>query len=102
GAHGGRVSRPLSRSHPAQQDGTRGRGSDAVTDVLDITDVHDGGTLSQLAPEWWELWRRAPTATPFQSPAWLLAWWQAFAPGQLFTIAVRNSRGLAALAPFYL
>lgn len=73
-----------------------------MTDVLDIVDIRDGGRLSQLAPEWWELWRRAPTATPFQSPAWLLAWWEAFAPGQLLTIAVRDSRGLAALAPLYL
>jgi len=25
--------------------------------------------------EWWDLWRRDPRATPFQSPAWVEAWW---------------------------
>src|SRR5690606_40172451 len=67
GAHGGRVSRPLSRGHPAQQDGARGRGAGAVTDVLDIIDIHDGGRLSQLAPEWWELWRSEEHTSELQS-----------------------------------
>ena len=37
--------------------------------------VEDEAGLEALAPEWWELWRRCPAATPFQSRAWLLPWW---------------------------
>ena len=28
--------------------------------------------LVRLLPQWWALWDRCPSATPFQSPAWLL------------------------------
>ena len=31
--------------------------------------------------------RRSPTATPFQTPAWLVSWWRAFAPGRLHAVA---------------
>src|SRR5215208_3729319 len=58
--------------------------------------------LAALEGEWWKLWRRAPTATPFQSPAWLLPWWRHFHPGVLLTITVRSSGRLVALAPFYI
>ena len=34
--------------------------------------------LERLREEWLALWRRSPTATPFQSPMWLLPWWRAF------------------------
>jgi CelD/BcsL family acetyltransferase involved in cellulose biosynthesis len=57
--------------------------------------------LAALAPEWWELWRKSPTATPFQSPAWLLPWWKNFAPGDACVLAVRFDRRLVGLAPFY-
>ena len=30
-----------------------------------------------------ELWRRAPAATPFQAPAWLIPWWRHFGNGEL-------------------
>src|SRR3954467_7238622 len=39
--------------------------------------------LTRLLPQWWALWDRCPSATPFQSPAWLLPWWRAFQPGGL-------------------
>jgi CelD/BcsL family acetyltransferase involved in cellulose biosynthesis len=57
--------------------------------------------LQAITPAWWDLFRRAPAATPFQSPAWLVPWWQAFAPGELFTIAVECGTALVGLAPFY-
>ena len=34
--------------------------------------------LERLREEWLALWRRSPSATPFQSPMWLLPWWRAF------------------------
>jgi CelD/BcsL family acetyltransferase involved in cellulose biosynthesis len=64
--------------------------------------IRDVAALEQLAPEWWALWRRIPSATPFQSPAWLIPWWHAFAPGDLFAITAREAGRLAALFPFYI
>lgn len=58
--------------------------------------------FARLGPEWWDLWRRAPAATPFQCPAWLLNWWRAFAPGKLMVFAARRNGRLVGLAPFYL
>ncbi|HVT56457.1 MAG TPA: GNAT family N-acetyltransferase [Xanthobacteraceae bacterium] len=63
--------------------------------------IRDFETLEACEYEWWELWRRSPAATPFQSPAWLLPWWQAFSPGTLNVIAIRDRSRLVALAPFY-
>ena len=57
--------------------------------------------LEALVPEWLALWERTD-ATPFQSPAWLLPWWQTFRPGELFTVVVRREGLLVGLAPFYI
>ncbi|HJW95848.1 MAG TPA: GNAT family N-acetyltransferase [Thermoanaerobaculia bacterium] len=38
-------------------------------------------SLESISSEWEALWRRAPGATPFQSPHWLLPWWSHFANG---------------------
>lgn len=64
--------------------------------------ITEGGAFKALAPQWWELWRRCPSATPFQTPAWLLPWWRHFAPGKLAAIAVWREAHLVGLAPFYL
>lgn len=48
------------------------------------------------------MWRRCGRATPFQSPAWLLSWWRAFAPGDVFTLAAWDNGILVGLAPLYL
>ena len=64
--------------------------------------LDDEATLGALEPDWWELWRACPAATPFASPAWLLPWWSAFRPGRLATIAVRQDRRLVGLAPIWL
>ena len=64
--------------------------------------VVDWPALAALAPQWWELWRRCPSATPFQSPAWLLSWWEAFAPGQLLCGVAYAGGKMKALFPFYL
>jgi len=59
--------------------------------------------LVALAPEWMALWRRVPTATPFQTPAWLLAWWQHLGGGELAVIAARDDQGiLVGLAPLFI
>jgi CelD/BcsL family acetyltransferase involved in cellulose biosynthesis len=57
--------------------------------------------LRALEPEWWDLWGRASCATPFQSPAWAIPWWDAFAPGSLHVVTLRRRGELVGLAPFY-
>lgn len=64
--------------------------------------VADLDALEAVAPEWWDLWRRAPAASPFGSPGWLIPWWRHFHPGDLWTIAVRIEGVLVGLAPLYL
>jgi len=72
-----------------------------VTSLIAQT-IDEGAALAALVPEWWDLWHRAASATPFQSPAWLIAWWRHFHPGELFCVAVRDGRRLVALAPLYI
>jgi CelD/BcsL family acetyltransferase involved in cellulose biosynthesis len=57
--------------------------------------------LAALEPEWWELWRQVRSATPFQSPAWLIPWWRHFHPGELLVAIARMGERLLGLAPFY-
>ncbi|MER8424671.1 GNAT family N-acetyltransferase [Mesorhizobium sp. M1403] len=64
--------------------------------------IDDAAGLEALGPHWWELWSRSPSATPFQSPAWLVPWWRTFAPGELATVAVWSGDDLVGLAPLYL
>lgn len=63
--------------------------------------VGDDAALDALEPEWWDLWRRCPAATPFGSPAWAIPWWRAFRPGALAAVAVRAGGRLVALAPSF-
>lgn len=56
--------------------------------------------LEALAAEWDRLLERSPDANTFLSPAWLLSWWQAYAPdARLQSIAVRRADELVGLAP---
>jgi CelD/BcsL family acetyltransferase involved in cellulose biosynthesis len=57
--------------------------------------------FAALATGWWKLWRRVPNAGPFQSPPWLLAWWNTFKQGQLRCATAWQGRELVAIAPFY-
>jgi CelD/BcsL family acetyltransferase involved in cellulose biosynthesis len=64
--------------------------------------IADLPALAALVPEWLELWERAPDATPFQRPEWLLPWWRQFAGDALLVLALRRDGRLAALLPLYL
>ncbi len=57
--------------------------------------------LRGLTPEWRALWERCPRATPFQSPEWLVPWWDAFHPGRLKCLEHRHDGRLAGFAPLY-
>src|SRR6059058_1576573 len=54
-------------------------------------------SLESQAAEWDALWRRAPGATPFQSPHWLLPWWTHFSNGGELAVVMSAD----ALAPLY-
>jgi CelD/BcsL family acetyltransferase involved in cellulose biosynthesis len=63
--------------------------------------VSDDRAARDLLSEWRDLFDRVADATPFQSPDWLLPWWESFRPGTLAIIALRVEGRLAALAPLY-
>ena len=67
----------------------------------ETTLITDPAGLAALKPAWRALWQRCPAATPFQSPEWLLPWWDMFAPGSLRVIAVYEAGELTGLAPLY-
>ncbi|MDQ4136113.1 MAG: GNAT family N-acetyltransferase [Pseudomonadota bacterium] len=69
--------------------------------ALQAETIRQEELFAALEPEWWELWRRVSSATPFQSPAWLIPWWRHFHPGELFVVTVRQEGRLVGLAPFY-
>jgi CelD/BcsL family acetyltransferase involved in cellulose biosynthesis len=73
-----------------------------MSPVLTAEIVRDEASLAWLEPEWWALWQQMPEGTPFQSPAWLIPWWDSFAPGALHIVAIRREGELAGLAPLYL
>ncbi|GJD51226.1 hypothetical protein OPKNFCMD_3978 [Methylobacterium crusticola] len=52
--------------------------------------------------EHWSLWRSDPRATPFQSPAWLDAWWTHLGGGDRRDAEVRDAAGtLVAALPLF-
>lgn len=71
---------------------------------MTVQEITSSEALEALRPEWEELWRRCPAATPFQSPQWLLPWWRnLFRGGWLWTLAARDDAGrLAGLAPLFI
>ncbi|MGX8008951.1 GNAT family N-acetyltransferase [Mesorhizobium sp. ORM8.1] len=64
--------------------------------------IRDRDAFERIESSWWRLWSQSASATPFQSPAWLLPWWRAFAPGDLAAIAMWSGDDLIGLAPLYI
>lgn len=52
--------------------------------------------------EHWTLWRADPRATPFQSPAWIEAWWAHLGGSERRDIAVREGERIVAALPCFL
>lgn len=70
-----------------------------------VEEISSFQQLDGLRPEWSRLWSRCPWATPFQSPEWLLPWWEHLGRGELWAIAVREAgedSELMGLAPLYI
>ncbi|MGA8756027.1 MAG: GNAT family N-acetyltransferase [Stellaceae bacterium] len=70
--------------------------------MIEIATITNEAGLARLRPEWEELWRRDPAATPFQSPAWLLAWWRFFGTPEPRILTARAADQLVGLLPLYL
>jgi CelD/BcsL family acetyltransferase involved in cellulose biosynthesis len=64
--------------------------------------IDDPARLRALGEDWRRLWSALPDATPFQSPDWVLPWWNHFGEGPLFSFAFWNERELVGLAPLYI
>jgi CelD/BcsL family acetyltransferase involved in cellulose biosynthesis len=58
--------------------------------------------LEMFAPQWSELWRQAPRATPFQQPAWLIPWWHQFGQPDLRAIVLLQGNQPIGFLPFYI
>jgi CelD/BcsL family acetyltransferase involved in cellulose biosynthesis len=69
---------------------------------MDLRVITTNEALSALAPEWLQLWKQSASATPFQSPMWLLPWWRHFGSNDLHVIEARERGKLTALAPLYI
>ena len=66
-----------------------------------IEEVPSAAALEALRPAWTALWREAPAATPFQSPAWLIPWSRHFGSEESFTLLARRAGRLVGAMPFF-
>ena len=65
------------------------------------SELHD--SLESVLPEWEELFRSDPEATPFMSPQWARAWWPNWGgSSRPWILVVRDNGRLVGLAPFIL
>jgi len=69
---------------------------------MDLRVITTPEEFAGLAPQWMDLWRNSPNATPFQSPMWLLPWWRHFGSNDLHVIEARDEGKLVGLAPLYI
>lgn len=58
--------------------------------------------LHAAIPRWSALWRGDPSATPFQSPEWLVPWWRQFGQDDLRAVAIARGGAWIGFLPFYL
>lgn len=67
-----------------------------------VAEITTAPELEDLERPWQDLWAKCAYATPFQSPAWLIPWWNSFRPGNLTTLAFYEDERLIGLAPMFL
>jgi CelD/BcsL family acetyltransferase involved in cellulose biosynthesis len=63
--------------------------------------VTSEAAINRLVPEWQALWQRVFGATPFQSPEWLLSWWNFFGNGTPLMLTAREDGRLIGVLPLY-
>ncbi|MDQ0844752.1 GNAT family N-acetyltransferase [Streptomyces sp. V1I6] len=70
---------------------------------ISLTLCRDPEAFAALEPEWNRLHDNCPTATPFQSHAWLHSWWRSYGTsGRLRVVLVRRDGRLIGAAPLTL
>ncbi|MEV5879350.1 GNAT family N-acetyltransferase [Streptomyces sp. NPDC052101] len=68
--------------------------------ALSVQVCSDDRVFADLAEEWRRLHGACPSATPFQSHAWLHSWWLSYGtPGGLRLVLVRDRGELVGVAP---
>jgi CelD/BcsL family acetyltransferase involved in cellulose biosynthesis len=67
--------------------------------LIEIRELTDAAQLEQLRAEWSRLLATSPSATPFQSPQWLLPWYHFLGRGGLRVLVVRSASQLVGLIP---
>lgn len=70
-------------------------------DEVALDEIRSPAELPAIVPAWGALCDRAPDATPFARPEWLLAWVRAFAPRELAVLVARRGERIAAIAPWF-
>src|SRR3712207_2406110 len=71
--------------------------------ALKISVIDDPRHLEAMEQEWDALYHDCPSATPFQSWAWLYSWWEAYGEGhELRLITLRDEERLVGLIPLTL
>ncbi|MCB5182255.1 GNAT family N-acetyltransferase [Streptomyces antimicrobicus] len=77
--------------------------SEGSTEALTATLCRDPRQFASLEEQWNRLVRACPTATPFQSHAWLHSWWLSYGrDGRLRIVLVRRGGELVGAAPLML
>src|SRR5437879_5591684 len=69
---------------------------------LTIREARSLDELEHLRSDWNHLWSRCPETTPFQSPAWLIAWSKHLARGELLVLSFTREENLVGIAPFHI
>ena len=72
-----------------------------MPDPLHCTVLRSTAELEAFGDTWRALWRSDPTATPFQSPEWLLPWWRQFGQPELRAVVLSRAGKDTGLLPFY-
>ena len=67
-----------------------------------VREIESAEELESLRDDWLALWKRSPTATPFQSPDWLIPWWKYFGSGRLHVLVLMDETRLVGLAPLFI
>jgi CelD/BcsL family acetyltransferase involved in cellulose biosynthesis len=64
--------------------------------------ISESNALIDFEAEWNGLFQKVDSASPFQSPDWLLTWWKHFPHGELRILTLREADELVAVFPLYI
>lgn len=63
--------------------------------------IEDTARLRDFQPEWSRFVQADPTATPFQTPEWLITWWTHFGSGALRILTFREKGRVIGIFPCF-